>query len=133
MVWFSGSRLVVYADEVADRMRIGRAMMGFVFLAAATSMPEIVTTGMASATGESSLALGNLFGGITLQFAILAVADGFARGAAITSYPRKTTAVVEGVALAFLLALLFGILTLGETSVLGHVGIGGDAGLAGLE
>jgi cation:H+ antiporter len=124
VVWFSGSRLVVYADEVADRMRIGRALMGFVFLAAATSMPEIVTTGMASATGESSLALGNLLGGITLQFAILAVADGFARGAAITSYPRKTTAVVEGVALAFLLALLFGILVLGETSVLGHIGIG---------
>ena len=34
-VWFSGTRLVVYADEIADRLRIGRALMGFVFLAAA--------------------------------------------------------------------------------------------------
>jgi cation:H+ antiporter len=123
-VWFSGSRLVIYADEVADRLRIGRALMGLVFLAAATSLPEIVTTGIAAAENKPSLALGNLFGGITLQFAILGVADAFTRGAAITSYPRKTTLMVEGLAMAFLLALLFAILTLGEIGIFGHVGLG---------
>ena len=123
-VWFAGSRLVVYADEISDRLRIGRALMGLVFLAAATSLPEIVTTGIAAASNAASLALGNLFGGITLQFAILAVADGVARGAAITSYPRKTTAIVEGVAMSFLLALVFAVLTVGEFAIFGHLGLG---------
>ena len=123
-VWLSGSRLVAYADEISDRLRIGRALMGLVFLAAATSLPEIVTTGIAAANNAPSLALGNLFGGITLQFAILAVADGVARGAPITAYPRKTTAIVEAIAMAFLLALLFGVLTIGEGVLVGHVGAG---------
>jgi len=129
-VWLSGSRLVAYADEIADRMRIGRAMMGFVFLAVTTSLPEIVTTGVAAGTGEASLALGNLLGGVTLQFAMLALADGVARGAAITSYPRKSTAALEGVALAFLLAMLFATLILGET--IGIAGIGLGATLLGV-
>ncbi len=123
-VWFSGGRLVAYADEIADRMRIGRAMMGLVFLATATSLPEIVTTALAAGGGDAHLALGNLLGGVTLQFAILALADGFARGAAITSYPRKTTTVLEGVALAFLLALLLAVLLIGETFTVLNVGIG---------
>lgn len=123
-VWFSGGRLVAYADEIADRMRIGRAMMGLVFLATATSLPEIVTTALAAGGGDAHLALGNLLGGVTLQFAILALADGFARGAAITSYPRKTTTVLEGVALAFLLALLLAVLLIGDTLTVLNVGIG---------
>ncbi|MCI5076470.1 hypothetical protein [Oricola sp.] len=123
-VWFSGGRLVAYADEIADRLRIGRAMMGFVFLATATSLPEIVTTAIAAGGGEAPLALGNLLGGVTLQFAMLAIADGFARHAAITSFPRKTTVALEGVALAFLLALLLAALTLGERTLLFQVGIG---------
>jgi cation:H+ antiporter len=44
--------------------------------------------------------------------------------AAITSYPRKTTSVLEGTALAFLLALLIAVLTVGETLAVFHVGIG---------
>ncbi|TCD11881.1 sodium:calcium antiporter [Oricola cellulosilytica] len=124
LVWLSGSRLVVYADEIADRLRIGRAMMGFIFLAAATSLPEIVTTGIASASGSSSLALGNLFGGITLQFVILAIADGFVRRGPITSCPRKTTAVLEGTILALLLALLLSVLALGEREYAWNMGAG---------
>ncbi|QKV18145.1 sodium:calcium antiporter [Oricola thermophila] len=123
-VWLSGSRLVVHADEIADRMRIGRALMGFVFLATATSLPEIITTALAAGGGDSSLALGNLLGGVTLQFAMLAIADGFARHAAITSFPRKTTAVLEGVALAFLLTMLLVILEIGSGIAVFHVGIG---------
>lgn len=123
-VWLSGGRLVAYADEIADRLRIGRALMGFVFLAVATSLPEIITTALAAGGGDSSLALGNLLGGVTLQFAMLAIADGFARHAAITSYPRKTTALLEGVALAFLLAFLLTILAVGRTMAVFHVGVG---------
>ena len=123
-VWLSGGRLVAYADEIADRLRIGRAMMGFVFLATATSLPEIVTTAIAAGGGNAPLALGNLLGGVTLQFAMLAIADGFARGAAITSFPRKTTAVLEGVALAFLLTLLLAALTLGENISIWEIGLG---------
>jgi cation:H+ antiporter len=98
--------------------------MGFVFLATITSLPEIVTTVVAAGGGEPELALGNLLGGVGIQFAMLAVADAFAGHAAISSYPRKTTIIMEGVLLALLLALLLAILTLGEVPLLGWIGIG---------
>ncbi len=43
-VWIAGTRLSIYADEISDRRRIGKALMGLIFLAGATSLPEIVTT-----------------------------------------------------------------------------------------
>lgn len=123
-VWVIGSRLVVYADEIADRHRIGRAVMGFVFLAIATSMPEIITTVVAAASNHASLVLGNLLGGITLQFAILAIADCFVLGVAITSFPRKTTTILEGVVMALLTALLVAIVLSNEPFAVGHIGLG---------
>jgi cation:H+ antiporter len=123
-VWLCGSRLAAAADEISDRLRIGRALMGFVFLATITSLPEIVTTVVAAGGGEAELALGNLLGGVGLQFGILAVADAFAGHAAISWYPRKTTIIMEGVLLALLLAFLLATLMLGEITFLGWIGAG---------
>lgn len=123
-VWLCGSRLAAAADEISDRLRIGRALMGFVFLATITSLPEIVTTVIAAGGGEPKLALGNLLGGVGLQFGILAVADAFAGHAPISWYPRKTTIIMEGVLLALLLALLLAMLMLGETTLIGKIGVG---------
>ena len=39
-VWLAGTRLAAFADEISDRRRIGKAVMGLVFLAAATELPE---------------------------------------------------------------------------------------------
>lgn len=123
-IWLCGGRLTTAADEISDRLRIGRALMGFVFLATVTSLPEIVTTVVAAGGGEPELALGNLLGGVSLQFAILAVADGFAGHAAISWYPRKTTIIMEGVFLALLLALLLATLMVGEITLAGWIGAG---------
>ncbi|WP_158008127.1 hypothetical protein [Methyloceanibacter superfactus] len=87
-VWFAGSRLAIYADAIADRKRIGQAFMGLVFVAAATSLPEMVTTLYGALAGEAELVLGNMFGGITMQTAILALADLSFAAVALTSYPR---------------------------------------------
>jgi len=123
-VWVAGSRLAIYADEIADRKRIGKALMGFVFLAAATELPEMATTATASIAGNATLALGNMFGGITLQTAILVVADAMAVHAALTIYPRKTTPALEGALLVLLLTLLLGISILGETELVWNIGFG---------
>ena len=123
-VWFAGTRLAVLADEISDRLRIGQALMGLIFLAFVTSLPEVVTTLMASSIGNAVLALNNLLGGITLQTAILAVADMFAIGVAITAFPRKPTAVLQGALVALLLTILLGVMTLGELSLPGQIGLG---------
>lgn len=123
-VWNAGSRLPVYADELADRYRIGHAFVGLVLLATATSLPEIVTTVTGALGGAAHLVLNNMFGGIAMQTAILAVADAFAGRAPLTSYPRKPTSILESGLLVLLLALTLAVLTLGEVELMPGIGAG---------
>lgn len=123
-IWQCGGRLTAYADEISDRTRIGKAFMGFVFLAAATELPELVTTLTASVGNNAGLALNNMFGGVALQTALLVAADIIARGAPLTFYPRRPTAMLSATALVFLLVMLMVVITLGERTLWGHVGIG---------
>ncbi|RMF09300.1 MAG: sodium:calcium antiporter, partial [Alphaproteobacteria bacterium] len=68
-VWLAGTRLSRLADAISDRLRIGKALMGLVFLATATSLPEIVTVITAALANDAQLVLSNMFGGITFQTA----------------------------------------------------------------
>lgn len=124
VVWVAGTNLAVYADTIADRRHIGKNLMGLVFLAAATELPELVTTISAALDNNAELVLNNMFGGITMQTAILAVADVSIVRATLTFYPRKTTLAVEGTLLTFLLAFLLAIIALGDLPLIGHVGVG---------
>ena len=123
-IWNAGSRLSAYADAIAERRQIGKAMMGFVFLAAATELPEMVTTFTAAVTGNAVLVLNNMFGGITMQTAILAAADVVAARAALTFYPRKPTPALEAALIILLLTFLIGIAAMGDIAVVWHVGAG---------
>ena len=123
-VWLAGTRLAAFADEISDRRRMGKAVMGLIFLATATSLPEIVTATTAAIAGNARLLLANMFGSITMQTAILAVADAFAVGASITFYPRKPTPILEGALLILLLALLQAIILFGERALVFHIGFG---------
>lgn len=74
-VWFAGFRLTYAADALSGRLKLAKSMVGLLFLALATSLPEVATTLTAAARDNAGLVLNNLFGGIALQTAILASAD----------------------------------------------------------
>jgi len=104
-VWLSGARLTYLADELSDRLNLAKSTVGLVFLALATSLPEIATTLTAAVKQNAELVLNNLFGGIGLQTAVLAFADLWARGS-LSNTPRKTNHAIEAVLLIALLAIL---------------------------
>jgi cation:H+ antiporter len=123
-VWIAGTQLAVAAEEISDRHQLGKAIMGLVFLAAATELPEIVTTLFAAIEGQAHLLLNNMFGGIALQTAMLAIADLAAVHVAITRFPSKPTPILEGTLLIMMLALLQGVILIGDLPVFGRVGLG---------
>lgn len=55
-VWFAGVALTTFADVIAERTNLGRALIGVLLLGLATSLPEIATTATASASGNAALA-----------------------------------------------------------------------------
>jgi len=123
-VWLAGSALARYADIIADRRRLGKALMGLVFLATATELPEIATTFTAAIKNNASLVLGNMFGGVTMQTAILAVVDLSVVRGVLTQYPRKPTHALEAALLIILLSVLLGFCISGDVTIGLNIGLG---------
>lgn len=68
-------RLAEYGNVIALRTGLGRLFVGAILIAAATSLPEVLTTFNAIAQGEANLAAGNLLGSNMFNMALLAVLD----------------------------------------------------------
>ncbi len=123
VVWFSGARLAYLADTLADRYMLAKSLVGLLLLSLATSLPEVATTLSAAVSQAQNLVLNNLFGGIALQTAILALADFWARGA-ITNYPRKANHALEATLLVLLLSITLVITSMDETVSFFQIGPG---------
>jgi cation:H+ antiporter len=124
LIWIAGGRMVIYGDALASRFGLTREVLGLVFLATVTSLPEIVTTITAASTGDATLVLGNLFGGVTMQTAVLAFTDVFFVRLALTSWPRKPTYALEAALIVVLLNVLLAISFLGEVELFLGIGLG---------
>jgi cation:H+ antiporter len=109
LVWVAGTRLAVYAEAIAERTGLGRAFLGALLLGGVTSLPEAATTVSASVIGNASLAVNNLFGGIALQVAVLALADWVVRGRALSSRVGDDSVLLQ----AGLLIIVLGVATAG--------------------
>ncbi|WP_341358975.1 hypothetical protein V5H98_14615 [Georgenia sp. M64] len=71
----AGVRLARAGDEIAERAHLSKLLVGMLLMAAATSLPEIVTDVAAALADAPDLALGDLFGSSMANMAILAVVD----------------------------------------------------------
>lgn len=75
VITLCGIRLSDYADRLADRTGWGEALMGGLFLAGVTSVPDFAATLTAAADGYAELAMGNILGSMAVNLAFLAVGD----------------------------------------------------------
>jgi len=75
----AGTVLARRGDAIADATGIGRLWIGGVLVAAATSLPELVTGVSAVRMGAADLAVGNIFGSSMANMLILALLDWMAR------------------------------------------------------
>lgn len=106
-IWWAGTRLERYANTISHRADLGQAFTGMILLAMATSLPEVATTVTAVAIlNNPTLAVHNLLGGVALQTAILAIADGTKkRSGALTYFSPRFALLIQGVGLILLLQL----------------------------
>ncbi|MGM0502297.1 MAG: sodium:calcium antiporter [Bacillota bacterium] len=73
----SGTKLSEYGDVIAVKTGIGEALVGGILIAAATSLPELITSSSSAMLDAPNIAIGNLFGSNTFNLMILAAADLF--------------------------------------------------------
>jgi cation:H+ antiporter len=117
-VWFAGIRLTRYVDALAERTGLGRSFAGVLLLGGITSLPEMMTIGTASLIGNAPLAVNNVFGGVAMQVAVLALADAIVRERAISSVIAGPDVLLQGVLLVLLLALAAAGIVFGDVALL---------------
>ncbi|MCB1328183.1 MAG: sodium:calcium antiporter [Maritimibacter sp.] len=98
-------RATVLADIIADRTRLGEAMVGGILLGAATSLSGTVVSVTAATTGDASFAMSNAVGGIAAQTLFLAIADLVYRRANLEHAAAEPANMFQAVMLLVLLSL----------------------------
>ncbi len=86
IIFFSGKNLVKYGDILAEKLQLGKTVVGIVFVASITSLPELIT-GISAVTFANSpdIAAGDVFGSCMFNLLILALLDGFFRDTPLTT------------------------------------------------
>lgn len=114
VVWLAGTRLSGYAEEISDRTGVGAAFIGALMLGGITSLPEVATTVTASLIGNAPLAVNNLFGGVAMQVAILAVADAVVKRSPLSVATAQPVVLLQGTLLVLVLGVAVAGIALGE-------------------
>lgn len=92
---FAGRKLSQYGDEIAAHTGLGRAFVGSILLAGATSLPEVAASLAAAVQGWGNLAMGNVFGSNVFNIAIIALAQLFAAKPILASVSRTHITVAS--------------------------------------
>lgn len=101
----AGVKLSKLADTLADRIGVGEALFGGIFLGGTTSISGIVTSVTAASGGHPNLAYSNAVGGIAAQTVFLAIADMFHPKVNLEHAAASMTNVMYGALLVTLLQL----------------------------
>jgi len=126
IVWYAGERLTRCVDAIAERYNLGRAFLGFLVLATATQLPEVVTNSTAAIRGDARLLLNSMFGGVSMQTAVLVIADFVALRHALTHLAGAASNLAQASLLILVLACAL------AACVSGDIGLPGTFGVASL-
>lgn len=112
-VVLAGTKLSAYGDRIAEHTGLGGLWIGVVLMAAATSLPEVLTTMSAAWLGAPNLAAGDLFGAGMTNMLTLGVIDLVHRQKRVWQQAAFGHTLVASLALALTgLAALFVLLKL---------------------
>lgn len=111
----AGAVLTRAADAIGEQTGLGRAWVGLILLATATSLPELATDVAAVRLGAADLAAGDLFGSTMANMLILACLGFLTPRNQI--FKRTTTDQVLAASLAIILNLLAAAFILSPTGL----------------
>ena len=108
LIIFSGSRLSMYGDVIAEKTGLGQTWIGVVLMASVTSLPELIT-GISSVRiyNLPNIASGDVLGSCMFNLLILAALDVGRRKAPISSIAHQGQ----------VLTAAFGVVLLGLTGI----------------
>ncbi len=126
----AGVNLTDAADTIAVETGLGRAFIGSLLLALATSLPELVTTFTAVRLGWLDMAVGNVFGSSLMNLMILFFADLFYPQGSLLSSVSRSHLVTIAFTIALTSMAVFSLIYRSRKEI-AHIGYDSLAILAG--
>lgn len=116
LVGYSGVKLTVYGDAIADKTGVGGNWIGFLLIATVTSVPELAS-GISAVTlaDAPDLAVGAIFGACIFNLFIIVILD----------LPYRRDSIYHSASQGHILSAAFGIV------LIGFCGLGIDLSLNG--
>lgn len=121
VIVYAGTKLSRYGDDIADLTGLGRLWIGVLLMAAATSLPELLTTVSAAWIDAPDLAAGDLLGAGMANMLTMGLIDQLHRGKRVWQQAAFEHALVAGLAMILTSLVAFFILYGPEVE---HGGIG---------
>ncbi|MBM7614759.1 sodium:calcium antiporter [Alkaliphilus hydrothermalis] len=109
VVIMAGTKLSKYGDIIAEATPLGHSIVGGILIAAATSLPELVTSVSSALMDAPDIAIGNVYGSNIFNLMILALVDIFHQQGRFLVHVKSN----------HILAAMFGILL----SAVGAIGL----------
>jgi len=129
VITFAAMQLAKYGDVIGLRTGLGGMFVGTLLLAAATSLPELITTISAIQSGVPNLAAGNLFGSNMFNMFLIAVLDMVHTSRRMSSKEAYKHALTGSLAVLMIVLAVFFIVA--EMPL--HINVGGfEVGLDAL-
>jgi cation:H+ antiporter len=91
VIFFCGTKLAQYGDQIADITGMSRAWFGLILMASVTSLPELfVGISSASIVESADFAVGDVLGSCVFNLAILSLLDVFSKKVTIFSVASQS-------------------------------------------
>ena len=119
LVVLAGTSLARNGDIIAARTRLGGLWVGSVFLAVATSLPELTTDIAAVRIGAPDLAAGDLFGSTMANMLILAIVTLLPRGGMVFQKAALDHALYASLAIIMTCIAAVFVMTRSQTTIVG--------------
>lgn len=124
LIFFSGKRLSVYGDIIAEHLGLGKAWIGLILMASVTSLPEL-TVGISSAAivGSADLAVGDIMGSCVFNLFILSLLDAFTPHEPLLSKVSQSHTLAGAMSIILVAFVGFGLFLPQEVIIIRWIGL----------
>lgn len=125
VVWLAGDRLARYGQVIAERTRLGQALIGTILLGVTVSLPEMTLAAVAAALGNAELAVNSLLGGIGVTMVVVAITDMALGEEPLSRDVRHPVVLLQGAMVIVMLTVAAAGITAGDRLLPG-IGVAGS-------
>jgi len=124
VIFFSGTKLAHYGDEMAELTGMGKAWFGLIMMASVTSLPELfVGISSASIIESADFAVGDVLGSCAFNLAILSLLDVFSKKISLFSIASQSHVLAGALGIVLFSFVGFGLFLPYDFKLIDWIGI----------